>query len=175
MRTAVYALAGLAAASGVSAFMPQAHFAGRAPSLRTARAGRSTVAVGTTSRPAAPFRRLLSLGRCNKCAPTGPAGRVGCTWALSQQADAIGCMLQRCACRRVGQATSAPRIRSGASQPHCRSSGLSATSGGHALLITQRASSAATCNPLCADHGVCCKRCRAVLQALVWSALSSPT
>jgi len=46
MRTAVYALAGLAAASGASAFMPQAHFAGRAPSLRAARAGRSTVAVG---------------------------------------------------------------------------------------------------------------------------------
>ena len=61
MRTAVYALAGLAAASGVSAFMPQAHFAGRAPSLRTARAGRSTVAVGMPSRPAAPFRMSLGM------------------------------------------------------------------------------------------------------------------
>ena len=69
MRTAVYALAGLAAASGVSAFMPQAHFAGRAPSLRTARAGRSTVAVGMPSRPAAPFR--MSFGNATNANDTG--------------------------------------------------------------------------------------------------------
>jgi hypothetical protein len=45
MRTAVYALAALAAASGASAFMPQAHFAGRVPSLR-ARSVRPVSSVG---------------------------------------------------------------------------------------------------------------------------------
>ena len=54
MRTAVYALAGLAAASGVSAFMPQASFTGRAPSLR---AGRSRPAVSVGERH---FRKSAS-------------------------------------------------------------------------------------------------------------------
>jgi hypothetical protein len=51
MRTAVYALAGLAAASGVSAFMPQASFTGRAPSLRAGRS-RPAVSVGEPMRRA---------------------------------------------------------------------------------------------------------------------------
>mmetsp|Transcript_11824 Transcript_11824/g.10054 ORF Transcript_11824/g.10054 Transcript_11824/m.10054 type:complete len:812 (+) Transcript_11824:36-2471(+) len=46
MRTAVYALAALAAASGVTAFMPQTNFAGRAPSLRARASTRSAVSVG---------------------------------------------------------------------------------------------------------------------------------
>ena len=46
MRTAVYALAALAAASGASAFMPQASFAGRTPSLRARASVRQSASVG---------------------------------------------------------------------------------------------------------------------------------
>ena len=59
MRTAVYALAGLAAASGVSAFMPQASFTGRAPSLRAGRS-RPAVSVGEPLRPARHFCKSAS-------------------------------------------------------------------------------------------------------------------
>ena len=54
MRTAVYALAAFAAASGASAFMPQANFAGRAPALRA----RASV------RPAATTGHRLFQGSC---------------------------------------------------------------------------------------------------------------
>ena len=83
MRTAVYALAGLAAASGVSAFMPQTHFAGRAPSLRAARSARPAVSVGealcatSTSAPApSPLRYGAAAMRtaCHRPRSASPGG-----------------------------------------------------------------------------------------------------
>jgi hypothetical protein len=52
MRTAVYALAGLAAASGVSAFAPQANFATRGSALRATSDARSAK-VNTVHLPCA--------------------------------------------------------------------------------------------------------------------------
>lgn len=59
MRTAVYALAALAAASGASAFMPQAGFAGRAPSLRARASVRQSATVGAHSPLASVVRARL--------------------------------------------------------------------------------------------------------------------
>jgi hypothetical protein len=77
MRTAVYALAGLAAASGVSAFMPQASFTGRAPSLRAGRS-RPAVSVGEFLRPAPPSLQGVSAQQRRKQHAHGWTERTAC-------------------------------------------------------------------------------------------------
>jgi len=95
MRTAVYALAALAAASGVTAFMPQTNFAGRAPSLRARASTRSAVSVGML--PCILFR----------------AGRIGCLYvfAMCAPSSLIACCVVLAILGRVYLAPPAAAFR----------------------------------------------------------------
>ena len=95
MRTAVYALAALAAASGVTAFMPQTNFAGRAPSLRARASTRSAVSVGML--PCILFR----------------AGHTGCLYvfAMCAPSSLIACCVALAILGRVYLAPPAAAFR----------------------------------------------------------------